>query len=345
MASLYQDKGVWFAIFTVNYKQKWVKIGKMSKTSAKEALRKLEEGYAKKKFSIIDEKHIYFEEFAREYLKFSKATKAPGSYRRDTTSMKRLLDSFGSLTLPRITSRLIEEHKIRRVNEVSPRTVNLELLCLSNMLSKVVEWGYISDSPSKGIKLLRYEKKPPRFLINEEIKRLLQNSSPWLEPIITVMLNTGIRESERRQLKFKDIDFKNRRILVRASKTKDFRAIPLNKEALKALKWLDENYIPPTALGPRQRKERQKEYIFCNEDGLPIENIKKALANACGKAGLKGVSPHTLRHTFASHLVMSGVDLRTVQRLMGHKSITTTMMYAHLTEDHLARGVEKLPWL
>ena len=197
MASLYQDKGVWFAIFTVNYKQKWVKIGKMSKTSAKEALRKLEEGYAKKKFSIIDEKHIYFEEFAKEYLKFSKATKAPGSYRRDTTSMKSLLESFGSITLPRITSRLIEEHKIRRVNEVSPRTVNLELLCLSNMLSKAVEWGYIGDSPSKVIKLLRYEKKPPRFLTNEEIRRLLQNSSPWLKPIITVMLNTGIRESER----------------------------------------------------------------------------------------------------------------------------------------------------
>lgn len=344
MASLYQDKGVWFAIFTVNYKQKWVRIGKMSKTSAKEALRKLEEEYSKKKFSIIDEKHIYFDEFSKEYLEYSRAIKAPESYRRDTTSMKSLLKSFASLTLPRITPRLIEKHKIKRSDEVSPRTINIELLCLSNMLGKAVAWGYIKDSPSKGVKLLKYQKRPPRFLTNEEIGLLLQNTSAWLKPIVTVMLNTGMRDGERRQLKFEHVDFKKRRVLIHAPKTKDYRPVPLNNEALEMLQWLEQNYISPSTHKRTKRKKIQKDYIFCHEDGSPVENIKKAFANACRKAGLKRVSPHTLRHTFASHLVMNGIDLTTVQRLLGHSSINTTMMYAHLTEDHLARGVEKLVW-
>lgn len=345
MASLYKKKdGSWWAIFTVHYKQKWIKLGKMSKTSAKEALRKLEEDYSKKKFDVTDERNIYFDEYAKEYLNFSRANKALRSHQRDETSMKRLLESFGSITLPRIKSHLIEKHKIKRIKEVSPRTVNIELLCISHMLNKAVEWGYLKDSPAKGVKLLKYAKTPPRFLTKEETALLLKNSSAWLKPIVVIMLNTGIREGERRQLKFEDIDYEHSRVLIHASKTKDYRSIPLNSEALNVFQWLEKNYVAHFTQERMKRDKSQKDYVFCHEDGSPVENIKKAFANACRKAGLKRVTPHTLRHTFASHLIMSGVDLRTVQRLLGHKNISTTMMYAHLTEDHLARGVEKLTW-
>jgi len=173
---------------------------------------------------------------------------------------------------------------------------------------------------------------------------LLQNSSAWLKPIITVMLNTGMREGERRQLKFEDIDSKNKKVLIHASKTKNYRAIPLNDEALKVFQWLEKNYIAPSPQERAKREESQKDYVFCYEDGSPVEHIKKAFANACRKVGLKRVTPHTLRHTFASHLIMNGVDIRTVQRLLGHSSINTTMIYAHLAEDHLARGVDRLVW-
>jgi site-specific recombinase XerD len=213
------------------------------------------------------------------------------------------------------------------------------------MLNKAVEWGYIRESPFKGVKLLTYEKKPPRFLTKEEVDKLLESASAWLKPIIVVMINTGIRDGERRRLRFEDIDFKNKRILIRSSKAKDYRPISMNEEAEKTLKCLQDYYIPPYSNRPFSRQEHQKEYVFCNEDGSSVQHIKKALKNACTKAGLKGVTPHTMRHTFASHLIMSGVDMRSVQRLLGHKSIGTTMVYSHLTEDHLARSVEKLPWL
>jgi len=317
----------------------------MSKTAAKEVLRKLEQDYEKKKFGIVDEKHITFEDYSKDYLTFSKANKAPESYRRDKTSMKNLLNSFGSIYLPRITAHLIEQYKIQRLENVSPRTVNIELRCLSHMMNKAVDWRYMGESPFKGVKLLTYEKKPPRFLNKEEVERLLENSSSWIRPIIVVMLNTGIRESERRRLTFEDIDFKNKRFLIRSTKTNTYRSIPLNETALKTLKWLEKNYIPPYSNGYAKRKDNQKEYVFCKEDGTPVENIKKAFGNACRKAGLERVTPHTMRHTFASHLVMKGVDLRTVQSLLGHSNISTTMIYSHLTEDHLARSVERLDWV
>ena len=94
MASLYKRNGVWFAIFTVRYKQKWIRVGRMSKTAASEVLKKLEQDRDKKKFGIMDEKHIPFEDYAKEYLTFSKANKAKESYRRDSISMKNLLSYF-----------------------------------------------------------------------------------------------------------------------------------------------------------------------------------------------------------------------------------------------------------
>jgi len=344
MATLYHRYGSWWAIFTIDYKQKWVKIGKVSKTSAKEALRKLEEKHEKKKHGLFDDKKIPFREYSNEYLEFSKSNKAVNSYKRDITSMKNLVSYFGTKPLSQITPLQIEKYKMKRLEEVAPRTINIELRCLSHMFTKALEWEYISDSPYKGVKQLAFQKKPPRFLTKEEVQMLLENSSNWLRPILTVMLNTGIRESERARLKFKDLDFDKKRLLVHSPKTKNYRAIPMNEQVEETLLWLKENYISLNSYKTLERKPHQKEYVFCNEDGSPVLKIKKALANACKKAGLQGVTPHTLRHTFASHLVMSGVDLNTVQRLLGHTSISTTMVYSHLTEDHLARGVEKLGW-
>ena len=345
MATLYHRYGSWWAIFTIDYKQKWVKIGKMSKTSAKEVLRKLEEDYEKKKFGLFDEKKISFEEYSKEYLKFSKSNKAENSYKRDITSLKSLVSYFVNKALNRITPRLIEQYKIKRLEEVAPRTVNIELRCLSHMFNKALEWGYISDSPYTGVKLLTFQKNPPRFLTKDEVQRLLDHSSNWLRPILIMMLNTGIREGERATMRFKDVDFEKKRLLIHSSKTKSYRAIPMNKKVEETLLWLKDNYISLNSYNTLKRKPHQREYIFCNEEGSPVLKIRKALANACKKAGLKGVTPHTMRHTFASHLVMSGVDLNTVQRLLGHSSISTTMIYSHLTEDHLARGVEKLNWV
>ncbi|NIQ14324.1 MAG: tyrosine-type recombinase/integrase, partial [Candidatus Dadabacteria bacterium] len=106
---------------------------------------------------------------------------------------------------------------MKRIEEVKPRTVNIELRCFSNMMKKAVQWEMLGESPFKEVKQFTYKKEPPRFLTKEEVEKLLQNASEWLRPILIFMLNTGVREGERARLKWEDIDFKAKRILIHSS--------------------------------------------------------------------------------------------------------------------------------
>jgi len=347
MASLAKKKDVWYGIFTVRGRQKWIRIGRVSKTTAKTILAKLESGKEKKNFGFSEATPIKFFVFIEKYLSYSKTNKALGTYKRDELCSMHLSRFFKDIWLDKITPHDIEKYKIKRLNDgVKARTVNIELRCLSNMLRKAVEWNHLLDNPFSKVKLLKQHKKPPRFLTKDELKKFIEAATPRYKTIIRILANTGLRESELRHIKLEDIDYENRTLTVHAKKTGDFRVVPLNEEAYADLSFLRDKFYSTTR-GQRvlMRTKEQNIYLFCDEKGQPIKKLTSPITKTAKKAGLKGVSPHTLRHTFGSHLVMSGVDLRTVQRLMGHKSITTTMMYAHLTEDHLARGVEKLPWI
>jgi len=137
----------------------------------------------------------------------------------------------------------------------------------------------------------------------------------------------------------------------------------MRKSEIFGLKWRDihlENgiiYIPQTKSGERQQvpmsdivkktligvlKHPGSAYIFCNEDGRPYTNVRKSFDTALEKCGIIDFHFHDLRHTFASQLVMAGVDIKTVQELMRHKSIEMTMRYAHLSPDHKKKAVDIL---
>ena len=100
--------------------------------------------------------------------------------------------------------------------------------------------------------------------------------------------------------------------------------------------------INQTLLGELQHLPRHlhSDYVFCNAAGEPYDEVKRSFNTACRKAGIKDFRFHDLRHTFASHLVMNGVDLKTVMRLLGHKDIRMTLRYAHLSKEHLQAAVE-----
>jgi hypothetical protein len=149
-------------------------------------------------------------------------------------------------------------------------------------------------------------------------------------PLMTLALNTGMRQGELLKLKWDNLDLDRGSITIIQSKTLRRKTIAINEPAREALNWLQEN--------------RYGELLFMWPWGDPIGKVTvyDAFKKACSAAGITDFRFHDLRHTFASHLVMAGVDLVTVKELLGHKTIAMTNRYTHLAQEHKAQAVAKL---
>lgn len=160
---------------------------------------------------------------------------------------------------------------------------------------------------------------------------MLAHCDTQLKPLVVTALHTGFRKSELLSLTWEDVDFESRDIIVRAAYAKngESRSVPMN-DVLTAT--LEEVRINSTAKGP----------VFHNRHGSPYRSFRTAFERAVRKAAIPDFTFHDLRHTFASRLVMRGVDLPTVKELMGHKDISMTLRYTHLSSDHKRSAVEKL---
>lgn len=165
------------------------------------------------------------------------------------------------------------------------------------------------------------------------MKEVLVHCGKRFYPIFLTLASTGMRLGELINLEWKDVDFERKVISI---KVKDFwepknsrpRAIPMTNKLLEVLNAVN----------------KSTRWVFATRNGnqLNRNHLRESLAKLCMKIGIEPANIHTFRHTFASHLVMSGVDLPTVQKLMGHSDIKTTMVYAHLAPEHLKGAVEKL---
>lgn len=170
-----------------------------------------------------------------------------------------------------------------------------------------------------------------RLLSGDEEVRLLAHCGPQLKPLVLTALHTGFRKSELLSLVWADVDFHRRAITVRAAYAKngESRSVPTNDVLTMTLKAVRMN-------------ERIEGFVFCSQKGTPYRSFRSAFEQAVCKAGLEDFTFHDLRHTFASRLVMAGVDLPTVKELMGHKDITMTLRYTHLSSGHKQRAVRVL---
>ena len=154
-----------------------------------------------------------------------------------------------------------------------------------------------------------------------------------LAPLVLLALNTGLRRGELFQLRWQDVSIPGRRLTVRGAgaKTGQTRHVPLNSEAVCVL----ERWQPAEA--------DARDHVFAGASpDEPLTDVKKAWASLMKRAKLTAFRFHDLRHTFASKLVMAGVDLNTVRELLGHSDIAMTLRYAHLAPEHKANAVERL---
>jgi integrase len=299
-----------------------------NKKLAESVLNKLKTAVVENRYLDVKKRsQVRFEDLAKQYLDYAKANKR--SWDRDQKSLKNLSTCFGDKRLCEIDPRTIEAYKTERRKTVSPATVNRELACLKHMLTKAVDWELTDVNPAKKVKLLAENNERLRYLTREELGNLLRCCPGYLEPIVITAVYTGMRKTEILKLKWEDIDLEQGIIFVRNSKNNEMRELPINDQLMGVL---------------RKQKFRSP-YVFAREDGSTPVSIRTAFENAVKKAGIKDFRFHDLRHTFASHLVMSRVDLATVKELLGHKTISMTLRYAHLSPGHKRHAVNSLRFL
>jgi len=325
---VYKKGKNWYIDYYLKGRRKRRKIGP-SKKLAQQVLQDVHVKIAKGEYlGVYDKKKILFEDFSQQYLAFSKTNKAKSTQRRDRFSVAQLISVFKGKYLFEITPRMIEKYKAKRLGKVAPATVNRELACLKHMYTKAIEWGYLKTNPVKSVKLL---KEPPgrlRYLRPKEVKKLLDACRGYLRSIVITALNTGMRKGEILALCWKDADLENRKVTVRKPKNNEIRVIPINQTLYRELSNLS--------------GQSDGEYVFTNGDDCPFGDIKKGFSAALKRAGIEDFHFHDLRHTFGSHLVMQGVDLKTVQQVMGHKDIKMTMRYSHLSPEYVQEAIGRL---
>ncbi len=268
-----------------------------------------------------------FEEMARLYLEsYSKGKKR--SYSRDVTSYGAMLPTFKGKLLSEITPLMVEKYMARRQEEVKPSTVNREKDFLSHLFTKAIEWGLADENPCRKVKRFKEDNRRLRYLGVEEMEALIEASKPHLRPVVITGLNTGMRIGEVLALKWEHVDFRARQICVLDSKNGDKRYIPMTETLEATLRGMPRLLHSP--------------YVFCYPNGERYEysKIRKPFEEACERAGIEDLTPHDMRHTYASQLAMAGVDLGTIKELLGHKSLEMTMRYSHLSPSHKRAAVE-----
>jgi len=240
-----------------------------------------------------------------------------GQVKQRLTALNKI---FGNRYLFEITSKDIEDFKAQRLaKEIKAATINRGMALLRSMFNRAKAWGRLRrPNPCDGMRKLRENNARMRFLSKVEIEKLCGACEGELLAFVKFGLNTGMRRGEIVALTWRDIDIHRGQIHILDSKSGKGRILQMNETVKGILLSL--------------RKQPDSDLIFSSY-------FRKEFDEAVTAAELEDFTFHDLRHTFASHLVMSGVDLVTVSKLLGHTSIQMTMRYSHLSPEHQARAV------
>lgn len=336
---IYQRGDSWYYQFTVKGKRFQGAIGDVSKAVAGEVAEKkrvealegklIERPLKAPLFGHYDAEKGQFTDAVGEYHKFYRENHKARSAERMTYALQALCGVFGSKRLDEISPFGVEQYKAqRKAAGYADATTNRELACLKNLFNMAIKWGWTADNPVRQVRFYRENNARLRWLTLEEETELLKHCDQRLKTLVLAGVDTGFRAGELRSLRWQAVDFKRGTVSVASYYTKngDPRCNPMTKrleQALREYKSAAGNRADGLVFGPQQWRKS-------------FESAKKL-------AGLgKDVVFHSLRHTYISRLVMAGVDIRTVQELAGHRTITMTMRYAHLGPEQKKRAVARL---
>jgi len=281
----------------------------------------------------------YIEKFVR-YLEIEKNYSAHTilNYRLDLKDFKKFLNDA---ELEKVDYLALRKYlAVLKEKNLGTRTVGRRLSALRSFFKFLTREGYLKTNPILILSSPKQEKYLPLFMTEEEVSKLIEAAFAKNEKderglrdraILETFYSTGMRISEVVGLNIADIDFIGG-IVKTMGKGRKERVVPIGEVAIAAIrKYLD-------------KRKKQDDAIFLNKNGKRItaRGVRNIVRKYTHLAGIKqGVSPHTFRHSFATHLLNRGADLRTVQELLGHANLSTTQIYTHLTTERLKSVYDK----
>jgi integrase len=243
---------------------------------------------------------------------------------------KKLCAEWGDYRLIQLTQAVLEGYLNRRMDEdkMGRGTYNRYLSAMRRIFDLAVRWNWLAVNPAKGIKMLREDQHVPEPLNDEQVDALLKYLPRRSWVLAVLLVDTGMRSSELRNLVWNDVDFETRRITVKKSKSGDWRSIPMTQRVHGLLAEL--------------RRERANLTVVEWRDIRKDVNKASAEAKEKQRIEIPHTTPHTFRHTFATRLLDRGVPLDRIQKLLGHKTILLTQRYARTRDEHLVDAIATL---
>jgi integrase len=331
---IYQRGKVWYLDFVHEGRRHVVRLGRgINRTVARELASVKRAGILKGEVGIGPKvrNDPTFEQASAEFLKWVNTSKKPRTARGYRNALKHLARSFGGCRLSQIDELSVERHKRTLVEAGHGTAANRQLAILRSLFNRCRDDLKVYDGPTPRMRLVRESPGRLRFLDAAEEQRLLEHVTEPVRTIILVGTHTGLRiTSEALALQKQDVDLARGLLTVQTAYAKNgrTRTVPLNRVVRAALARIFEQTPGP--------------FVFARRDGRPLRTIRKPFEAACEAAKLTDVTPHTLRHTFASKLAMAGVDPRTIQELGGWRSLAMVARYTHLSPTHKAEAVERI---
>lgn len=339
--STYKDRKTWWISIrhnNIRYRKRSPENSKAGAEAFEAVLRqKLARGEPME--NVAETQAPLFKEFAQQWYETYVVVHNKYSEQRNKRIVLsgQLVPFFGAIRLNDISSLKIEQYKMNALSRgLSPKTVNNQLGILGKCLRDAQQWQLIKTVPI--IKKLRVPPARFDFLTPLESNRLLEIiDDPFWHLMVLLALKTGLRLSELKGLKWEDVDLDRKMLAVRRGIVRDVVGSPKSNR---------ERHIPLTqqVVEALQKRPVKVGWVFSLRNGTHMQHgaPEKAMKRMYKAAGLRKIGWHTLRHTFASHLVGRGVNVKAVQDLLGHADIQTTMRYAHLAPSELRTAIDVL---
>ena len=273
--------------------------------------------------------------YLREVKKTSRNTEL--SYKRDLVKLESYLAGQGITDVTRVSVTTLQSYILYMERSgFASATVSRNIASIKAFFHFLFRKGYIKEDISEDLKAPKIEKKLPEILTTEEVNRLLEQprgASPKDlrdRAMLELLYATGIRVSELISLNMSDVNLQVGYIMCRDARKE--RVVPFGAPAKRALG----EYIKNAR--PMMIADQSSDVLFTNCSGQPMsrQGFWKLVKYYARKAGITSdITPHTLRHSFAAHLVENGADLRSVQEMLGHSDISTTQIYANMSQNRL----------